>query len=123
MTALHGFQLRLARHACDLTTRDVRARLGVSLTTLTRIEGHRGPLPIGTGYRQADTFEPATVAALVALYEGLGVSFIEGHGPHPPGVRFDESRIIASSSSAVTTPRRSARQAARKAARSAKVKR
>lgn len=118
---IHGFQLRIARHAVDLTTRSIRAALGVSLTTLARIEGTIGPLSIGKSMRQEGTREPQLVAALVKHYEALGVTFVMASGGKPPGILFDESRIAASATkapaAASASPRRAARKAAIKAAR------
>lgn len=115
---VHGFQLRIARHAVDLTTRAVREALGVSLTTLARIEGTLGPLPIGQTMRQEGTREPQLIAALVRHYEALGVTFVPASAGKPPGVLFDEARISLASgkSPAAASPRRAARNAAVRAA-------
>lgn len=84
---LHGFQLRCARVACGLTTRDVRQRIGISLTTLGKLEAME-ELPIGEAQRQEGTVEPQIVEALCALYGGLGVTFLPARGGDGPGIRY-----------------------------------
>jgi hypothetical protein len=83
----HGFQLRCARTAIGLTTRDVRDRLGLSLTTIAKVEA-ASELILGETQRQKGTIERETVGSMISLYEGLGVTFLEAREPHGPGVRF-----------------------------------
>jgi hypothetical protein len=88
---IHGFQLRCARAACALTTRDVRDALGVSLTTLAKLEG-MGELPIADTQRQKGTVERQLVEQLIGLYSEHGVRFLEARGDEGPGIRYQPPR-------------------------------
>ena len=121
---IHGFQLRLARHACDLTSRDIRKAFGVSLTTLGRIEACPGPLPKGETQRQPGTFEPQIVEGLIGLYESLGVVFLAASSDNPPGLRYAPSQPRKPSNEPMhKASRTAARKVARKAIKGSIVRR
>jgi DNA-binding transcriptional MerR regulator len=81
-----GDILRAARAATGLTVRDVREALGLSQTTVAKVEAS-GELIVGETQRQRGTVEPQTVEALVQLYQQHGITFLPASGAQGPGIR------------------------------------
>ncbi|WP_313899309.1 helix-turn-helix transcriptional regulator [Methylobacterium sp. E-065] len=79
-SALHPVQLRMARVALGLTTRQAADVTGVSRNTISRIEA-------------GEVLKPSTIQKVRAALEAAGLEFIPENGGGA-GIRFRERREV-----------------------------